>query len=278
MTNSDVTLKSQVKDHWEDEACGIRYGMARDREAYFDEITQARYQLEPYIHPFARFADAVGKTVLEIGVGAGSDFENWCHHARHATGVDLTEAAIALTSERLTLRGIAPDRYSLHVTDAENLPFESATFDIVYSWGVLHHTPDTTSAFSEACRVLQPGGTLRAMIYHVPSWVGLMLAARQMFSGRKLRVTMRSAIYDDLESPGTKAYTVGEAVRMLEEAGLSDIQVRPMLSFGDLLTFQFGGKAQGRAYRLVQRIYPRWLVRQLGDRFGLLLLIEATKP
>ena len=72
--------------------------------------------------------------------------------------------------------------------DAEHLPFPDDSFDIVYSWGVLHHSPDTPQAFSEAHRVLRPGGTLRAMIYHRPSIVGLMLWARYGFAAGRPRV------------------------------------------------------------------------------------------
>jgi ubiquinone/menaquinone biosynthesis C-methylase UbiE len=171
-------LKSRVKAHWEDETCGTRYADAVDRQVYFQDISDTRYQLEPYILQFADFASAKGKQVLEIGVGAGADFLNWCQHAKHATGIDLTEAAIRLTDERLCLNGIPAERYTLQTSDAENLPFEANSFDILYSWGVLHHTPDTYRAFQEAFRVLRPGGTMKVMIYHVPSWVGLMLYLR----------------------------------------------------------------------------------------------------
>src|SRR5688500_2387277 len=126
MIDTEV-LKSQVKEHWEAEPCGSRYAEAEDgagdRRAYFRQIATARYALEPYIPVFANFPSAAGKNVLEIGVGAGSDFANWCKYAGHATGVDLTEAAIVLTRERLGLDGVSPDRYSLRQSDAENLPF-----------------------------------------------------------------------------------------------------------------------------------------------------------
>jgi hypothetical protein len=109
MVNNGFAQKSKVKDHWEEETCGTRYGSNRDRKSFFDEISEARYKLEPYIRPFADFQTAEGKAVLEIGVGAGADFQNWCQYASHATGVDLTDAAISLTSERLELNSIPPE-------------------------------------------------------------------------------------------------------------------------------------------------------------------------
>ena len=272
------TLKGRVKEHWEREACGTRYGNDTDRKRFFDEISTARYRLEPFILEFADFPSAANKTILEIGVGAGADFQNWCRHARHATGVDLTDKAIALTRERLELSRVPREQYALHTADAENLPFEDESFDLVYSWGVLHHTPDTNRAFREVFRVLRPGGTVKAMIYHVPSWSGLMLYLRCGLARGKMRMTMKEAIYADLESPGTKAYSLNEARDLVEQAGFEKPRVSAKLGCGDLLTIKPSDKYESTVFRLIWRVYPRWVVRALGDRYGLDLLIEAEKP
>jgi len=272
------SLKSKVKEHWERETCGTRYGESSDRQQYFAEISASRYALEPYIPPFADFASANGRSVLEIGVGAGADFENWCEHAAHATGVDLTERGIALTAERLSLKGVSPQRYALRTADAENLPFGDNSFDIVYSWGVLHHSPNTERCFAEALRVLRPGGQLKAMVYHTPSWTGLMLQLQHGIARGRFRMTMKDALFNHLESPGTKAYTLAEAGEFLRRTGFTTIQLAAKLSPGDLLTINPSGKYQSSFFRVIWRIYPRWLVRSLGDRMGLGLLISATKP
>jgi len=126
-------LKQAVKQHWEEEVCGIRYGESSSREEWLQEIERARYDLEPYIHGFADFAGASGKKVLEIGVGAGSDFANWIKNGAMSSGVDITDAAIALTKGRLNMLNIDPSHYRLTQGDAENLPFSEAEFDLVYS-------------------------------------------------------------------------------------------------------------------------------------------------
>lgn len=278
LVNDRPALKSKVKEHWEEEACGTRYGGGGDRKRFFDEISEARYKLEPYIPPFADFPSATGKSVLEIGVGAGADFQNWCNHARHATGIDLTEKAIALTRERLELNSIPPEKYRLLSGDSEDLPFGDDSFDMVYSWGVLHHTPDTARAFREVYRVLKPGGVVKAMIYHVPSWSGLMLYLRHGLAHGHVSMKMKEAIFSHLESPGTKAYTLEEARRLLDAAGFSGVEVSAKLCLGDLLTLKPSKKYGSPIYKVIWRIYPRWLVRLLGDRYGLGLLIEASKP
>ncbi|GAC1446596.1 MAG: hypothetical protein NVSMB56_06780 [Pyrinomonadaceae bacterium] len=277
LEHDDAQLKAQVKQHWERETCGIRYGESQERRRYFDEISTSRYALEPYILPFADFPCAVGETVLEIGVGAGSDFENWCEHAAHATGVDLTERGIALTTERLQLKGIAPERYTLQTADAENLPFADASFDIVYSWGVLHHSPNTARCFAEALRVLRPNGQLKAMVYHVPSWTALMLQLQHGIARVQLGLTMKAALYNHLESPGTKSYTLDEARAMLGRVGFENVKVESKLSPGDLLTIKPSEKYQSKLFKFIWQIYPRWLVRSLGDTYGLNLMLTANK-
>jgi ubiquinone/menaquinone biosynthesis C-methylase UbiE len=272
------SLKADVKSHWEAETCGTRYGASQNRREFFENVSSARYRLEPYITTFARFPEGAGREVLEIGVGAGSDFENWTRHARHATGVDLTEGAIALTQERLGLAGVDSSRFTLKVADAEGLPFADSSFDLVYSWGVLHHSPDTRAAFREVARVLRPGGVFRVMVYHVPSWVGLMLYLNHGLARGKVAMTTREAIYQHLESPGTKAYTVEEGRELVVQAGMQPVAVYPKLSFGDLLDLDPSAKHRGRKFDIAKRLYPRRVVRALGDRFGLYLLIDGRKP
>lgn len=266
-----MPLKSQVGNHWEAEVCGSRYGE-------FERISRLRYEGHPYLPGFANFQGASGKRVLEIGLGTGADFENWVHANAHPTGIDLTAAAVETAKRRLDCSPLPEGaQYQLGRADAEALPFQNASFDVVYSFGVLHHTPDTPTAFREALRVLRPGGTLKAMIYHVPSWVGLMIWLR--FAVLRLRlIGPKRAIYENLESPGTKAYTRAEARHLLREAGATDISIETRLAPGDLMNFEPSERHRGRAFKLVRRLYPRPLVRALGDRFGLHLLIEARKP
>lgn len=266
-----MSLKSDVGNHWQSEVCGARYGE-------FERISRLRYAAQPYLADFADFQGASGKRVLEIGLGTGADFENWVHANAVPTGVDLTAAAVESTQRRLDCSPLPEGaQYHLGRADAEALPFKDSSFDVVYSFGVLHHTPDTLAAFREALRVLRPGGTFKAMIYHVPSWVGLMIWLRFAFF-RFRPVGVKRAVYENLESPGTKAYTKAEARQLLAEAGASSVSIETRLAPGDLMNFEPSGKHQGRAFNLIRRLYPRPLVRALGDRFGLHLLIEAHKP
>ena len=162
MTELATASKSEVENFWNAASCGeVAYARGADFQAQMKSQADARYQLEPYIHDFARFSDGRGRSVLEIGVGRGSEQQLWAEQQPlRLCGVDLTERAIAFTSDRLAL--FSGLKSELRRADAENLPFPDASFDIVYSWGVLHHTPDTQKAFAEAARVLRPGGAVAA--------------------------------------------------------------------------------------------------------------------
>jgi ubiquinone/menaquinone biosynthesis C-methylase UbiE len=276
--DASAALKSKVKGHWEQETCGTRYGAETDRLEWFRTIASKRYELEPYIPAFAQFASSQGLKVLEIGVGAGSDFLQWCKAGAQPVGVDLTEAAIALTSERLGLEGVAPDAYGLRTADAENLPFEDNSFDVVYSWGVLHHTPNTGRAYSEVCRVLKPGGVMRTMIYQRDAWTNLMLYLVHGLAKGRIGLGLKGAAFEQLESPGTKVYTLAEAEALARAAGFTQIETDTRLGPGDLLTSAPSSKYQGSIWKLAYLLYPRPLVRLLGHRFGLYLLLSGTKP
>jgi ubiquinone/menaquinone biosynthesis C-methylase UbiE len=272
----DHNLKKSVKAHWEDETCGTRYKSGDDITSIIQDTESIRYKLEPEILKFAQFQNFNNKKILEIGVGAGVDHLNWYKAGAIPYGIDLTEAAIGYTKTRLQYHEInTGDR--LKTGDTESLEFDNNTFDLVYSWGVLHHTSDTEKAFHEVYRVLKPGGELKAMIYHLPSWTGWMLWAQHCLLKGCPFLSPRVAIYKYLESPGTKAYTLKEAEKMLSICGFKAIRLKSKLGPGDLLTIKPSKRYEGSIFTLIWKLYPRWLVRFLGDRFGLHLLIEASK-
>ena len=260
-------LKQEVRDFWNSEPCGSRY---LEGASDFEAHARARYTLEPYIPEFARFARSRNLRVLEVGVGMGADYLEWLKAGASATGVDLSTASLAQAQRRCELAGFRPD---LRQADAEHLPFADHSFDVVYSYGVMHHSPDTAQCIREAWRVLKPGGEARIMIYHHPSLTGAMLWLRfGAFRGKSLR----ESVYSYLESPGTKTYTKDEALRLM--GGFEDVVTRLEFSPGDLLLNEPSARFQSAPYRLIWKCFPLRLVRILGRRWGLFLLISGRKP
>ena len=264
--------KQRVHDFWNQASCGEALYLAEWDQAGYRAQAEARYALEPYIPDFAGFAAARGLRVLEIGVGLGADHQRFAEAGADLWGIDLTDRAVEHTRRRLAAFGLTSH---LAVGDAERLEFADASFDRVYSWGVLHHSPDTPKAIAEVWRVLKPGGEARIMIYHTWSLVGLMLWVRYALLGLKPWLSLRDIYARYLESPGTKAYSVAEARALC--AAFSQVEIRTVLTHGDLLESGAGQRHRGTLLTVARKLWPRALIRRLLPGAGLFMLIKAVR-
>ncbi len=267
--NSD---KKAVEEFWDKASCGEDLYLRNQQRDGYVEHARRRYELEPIIEEFAQFESAIGKKVLEIGVGLGADHQRFAQAGARLTGIDLTARAVEHTRRRLALFGLDS---ALSTGDAENLAFPSDEFDRVYSWGVLHHSPNTPKAVSEVHRVLRPGGVASVMIYHKWSLVGYMLWIRYALLRLRPWMTLTEVYARYLESPGTKAYSTEEAKRMFE--AFSAAQIRTVLMHGDLLESAAGQRHGGALLSLARRFWPRRLLRRFAGAHGLFMLIRAEK-
>ena len=253
--------KVSVQRFWDDTPCGtgnIAYSVGTLE--YFEEIAAKRNQLEPFIVDYAQFPRWTDKKVLEVGCGAGSDLLRFAQAGAKTTGIDLSPSSASLANSRLRLYICQGDTL---VTDTENLPFKSNTFDLVYSWGVLHHTPDTERAIKEVYRVTKPGGEVCIMLYHRHSLVSLQMYLRYgLFVFRPLR-SLKDILAKHHESPGTKAYTKVEVRQMFSAFdGLKvDIQLTPYdLRYGK------------------DKYLPKWVHKLTPKRLGWFIIIRGQKP
>src|SRR3712207_5143608 len=168
MTEADETLKDRVRAFWQAHPCGVKFADAEaGTRLFYERVEEHRYQKEWHIPAAADFAGARGLRVLEVGCGLGTDGAQFARAGAAYTGVDLTEAAVQLARRRFELEGLPGE---FRVADAERLDFADDSFDLVYSHGVLHHTPDTARAVREIHRVLRPGGRAVVMLYHRDSY------------------------------------------------------------------------------------------------------------
>src|SRR5258705_11384691 len=168
MADANTSLKERVRAFWQANPCGVKFADAAPGTRRFYELVEAhRYTSEWHIPIAADFVSAGGLKVLEIGCGLGTDGAQFAEAGADYTGVDLTEAAIELARKRFELFNL-PGTFK--TADAEHLDFEDESFDLVYSHGVLHHTPDTQKAIAEVHRVLRRGGHAKVMLYHRDSY------------------------------------------------------------------------------------------------------------
>lgn len=166
------TTVENVKDFWESHVNNEYYTDAeRATDAYFREIEERRYATHYNLRDlFAKLAGSSGK-LLEVGCGIGVDSIQLAKCGFDVTAVDLTESALQVAKEFAVRRNVDID---FQLGNAERLEFADGTFDAVYSFGVLHHTPDIQKAVAEVRRVLKPDGTAYIMLYHRDSLVNLV--------------------------------------------------------------------------------------------------------
>lgn len=134
---------------------------------FFAEVERERYVLEPDIPEMARFGSWRDRDVLEAGCGIATDGLQFARAGARYTGLDFSSTALGLARERFEMEDVAGRFVGDSVTE---LPFADASFDLVYSMGVIHHVPDTEAAVSEFHRVLRPGGRAIVMLYHRDSF------------------------------------------------------------------------------------------------------------
>lgn len=215
-------LKERVRAYWQQEPCGSETARAEPgTPAFYQEVESERDRLDPFIPEFAEFDHWAERDVLEVGVGLGTDFVRFVRAGAHATGIDLTQAAVDAVRLRLSFEGLAAE---VLVADAEALPFSDDSFDLVWCYGVLHHTPDPERALSEIRRVLRPGGETRVMLYARRSWLAFGAWVRwALLRGRPWR-SVSNVLASHIESPGTKAYTEGELRALFSHFAAIDVR------------------------------------------------------
>lgn len=157
--------KDEVQRQWDNDPAGSHYVSEADQHSlqWFMEAEAYRYgQYAPWMSSVMEFDRHRGEKVLEIGGGMGTDLAQFARGGAIVTDVDLSAGHLELARENFALRGLEGE-FVLH--DAEHLPFDDKSFDLVYSNGVLHHTPNTAAVVAEIFRVLKPGGRAIVMVY-----------------------------------------------------------------------------------------------------------------
>lgn len=293
---ADGQLKERVRAFWQAHPCGTKFSDAEiGTREFFERIEAHRYEKEWHIPEAAQFANARGLRVLEIGCGLGTDGAQFAKAGAVYTGIDLTDAAIELAQKRFEQFGLQGE---FQVADAENLQFPDESFDVVYSHGVLHHTPDISAAVQEIHRVLKPGGRVIVMLYHRGSYnyrVGIRLLRRagagllKSDAGIKLINLLTGEPVDALQERAVVMRGAnGEmsANQLLNEStdGAGNPLARVYSRREARELFKDFAKVELRAYFLNKRfipivgnLLPRSIESALASRWGWHLWIYATK-
>jgi glycosyltransferase involved in cell wall biosynthesis/SAM-dependent methyltransferase len=273
--DAEQAARWQAANHWWWEAHPMRYDWRESIQApartceFYQEIDRRLLASVRVYMPWRRipfdplidFAALAAQDVLEIGVGQGVHAQLLAARARSYTGIDLTEAAIQATAERLECFGLRAD---LRRMDGEALDFADQSFDLVWSWGVVHHSADPRRILSEIGRVLKDGGRCTTMVYHRSLWFyylirGLMPA---LFGGHVLRGrTLEAVVQASTDGAIARYYTIPEWRALVSEfLELEDVRVYGQKS--ELLPLP-GGWLKDSMTRAVPDRLSRWFTNEL---------------
>jgi ubiquinone/menaquinone biosynthesis C-methylase UbiE len=209
----------------------------RELDARVFDPRVLRLTARPGGRPFSFYVDYATLTdndVLEVGCGSGFAVQLFVEAGARVTGVDLTPWAVETTRRRLDAFGLEA---KVLEADAERLPFEDESFDLVFSWGVIHHTTDMDRALSELVRVCRRGGRVVIMVYHRRSLFYLLYRSFQRFLplARRLGLHFEGARTGEREGLIARHLSRAELAARLAAAGLTDIRIVPYGQEAELL-------------------------------------------
>ena len=230
--------KKIIQEYWTKNVPGLgllveKYSI--DQKELYVEVDRYRYQYDSYIVPLIDSFAEKGKLILEVGCGMGTDSRYISKKGARIVSLDLSFDNVALTMKGMRLFNLDGNGVC---SDGENLPFKDSCFDVVYSFGVLHHTPDTQRAIDEIYRVLKPGGKCVIMLYHkgYAYYILLFLYGYKKLLGLYTQEELMSR-YD--HTPLSKQYSTEEAVQLFKRfknpnitmTTFGGVQVHPFLKY-----------------------------------------------
>jgi SAM-dependent methyltransferase len=205
---SGVATTAEVRDYWERHIHDLditRHPVGS--RGFFDDLDQYHFEKLHHLLRLVDFDGYKGRSVLEVGCGAGVDLARFAKGGARATGIDLTASAIELVKANFAQQRLHAD---LRVADGERLPFDDNSFDLVYAHGVVQYTATPQRLVDECRRVLRPGGEAIFQVYNRVSWLNAL--------SKLMKVGLE---HDD--APVLLKFSIGEFRRLL--SGFREVNI-----------------------------------------------------
>jgi len=230
MLATDDGLKREAVRQWTADPCGPEITAPRGTGAAIEQLLVGRRAYAPWLAEMLDYESSAGLDVLDVGCGQGIDLVEFARAGARVTGVDLTPRHVELADRHVRSLGLTA---TVVQGDAERLPFADASFDLVSSNGVLHHTPDMPAALHEILRVLRPGGSVRIVVYNKRSfqyWL-MQVAVRGILQrglleeGSMRGVLARYVEYTSVGArPLVRVHSPRRLRRLLADCGFADVR------------------------------------------------------
>lgn len=255
----------QVRDYWDSRPCNVRHSLKDiGTKEYFDEVEARKYFVEPHIPGFAEFSRWKGKKVLEIGCGIGTDTMNFARAGADVTAVDLSSYSLEIARKRAMVFGL--DNIRFYQSNAEELtsvvPMER--YDLVYSFGVIHHTPHPHNVIDQIHRYMDSDSIFKIMVYHRNSWkvFGIMISYGR---GAFWKLDKLVARHSEAQTgcPVTYAYTKKSVERLLKGFEIINTKVDHIFPYkiSDYVQYRY---KKVWYFRLLPALVFRWMEQGWG--------------
>lgn len=258
----------EIKYFWDSRPCNIRHSSKPvGTKAYFEEVEARKYFVEPHILRFAEFEHWRGKRVLEIGCGIGTDTINFARNGAYVTAVELSDKSLGIAKQRAGVYGLG-NQIKFYCGSAEELdrfvPVEP--YDLIYSFGVIHHTPHPERIIDQIRNYTHPGSTIKIMVYHRYSWkvLWILLTYGKARCWRLKELVVR---YSEKAKgcPCTYTFTRSQLHRLLEKHGfkIKEIWADHIFPYriADYVQFRY---IKAWYFRYIPQRLFRWLEQHFG--------------
>lgn len=222
-----------VKQFWNTRPCNIRHSSKEvGTKEYFEEVEKRKYFVEPHIPVFAEFERWRGKKVLEIGCGIGTEALNFARHGAELTIVELSEESLAVTKKRFAVYGLNAQFILGNAEELDQLLKPNTSFDLIWSFGVIHHSPNPEKILKLCDQFLADNGELRMMVYAQCSYKVLNMM-RETENWHFENVDELIALYSEAQygSPVTYAYTLEGARRLFSDFTILEMKKAHIFSW-----------------------------------------------
>ena len=211
------SIISQVKNYWNSRPCNLKHSN-KDKNSieYYDEVMTKKFKVEPHIPSFCEFNKYKGKKILEIGSGLGTMAVNYALCGADITCVELSDKSLELCKQNFKVRNLKGTFYCGNAEELLNFLPSDVKYDMIFSFGVIHHSPHPDIIIQNMKKVLKPGGQLKLMVYNKFSFK-LFAIYKELniwdFNDVNFQIAKRSEA--EINCPITFTYTPNQASKLL---------------------------------------------------------------
>jgi 2-polyprenyl-3-methyl-5-hydroxy-6-metoxy-1,4-benzoquinol methylase len=269
-----ITPIERVQQFWDARPCNIRHS---DKEIgckkYFDEVEARKYFVEPHIPLFAEFETWRGKRVLEIGCGIGTEAINFARHGAQLTIIELSEKSLEITKQRFAVYGLNAEFILGNAEELDRLLKPEQQFDLIWSFGVIHHSPHPDRILKQCNAFLADDGELRMMVYAKLSYkVFNMMHEADVWNFASLDTLIAQHSEAQTGCPITYSYTLEGTRRLFGDFDIIDIHKAHIFSWDIPAYKKYRYEKESSFQHITDELF-----RELESELGWHILVKAKK-